>query len=151
MSAGIERAEWADADYVAHAMRTRDGVTFYIQVRRRDGKPIREWRALQRIKNELAGRDVTAIEVFPPADEVIDTTNSYHLWCAPPGFDLEVSLNPGRRIRELGVSTEAAAHAFRVLNTALHVARTSGKVSAEYSAAARAVDEALNLDSVREP
>lgn len=41
------------------------------------------WREAQRIKNELAGEDATAIEIYPPAGEVIDAADMYHLWVLP--------------------------------------------------------------------
>ncbi|WP_349627722.1 hypothetical protein [Rhodopseudomonas sp. BR0C11] len=41
------------------------------------------WREMQRIKDELAGPDKTAVEVYPPATEVIDAANMFHLWVLP--------------------------------------------------------------------
>lgn len=38
------------------------------------------WWEMQRIKNELAGENATAVEVYPPQDEVIDQADMYHLW-----------------------------------------------------------------------
>ena len=41
------------------------------------------WREAQRIKNELAGPDATAVEVYPPEAEVVDAAPMYHLWVLP--------------------------------------------------------------------
>jgi hypothetical protein len=41
------------------------------------------WPEAQRIKNELAGEHMTAIEVYPPQAEVVDQANMYHLWVVP--------------------------------------------------------------------
>ncbi len=41
------------------------------------------WPEAQRIKNELAGAEATAIEVYPPQSEVIDQADMYHLWVLP--------------------------------------------------------------------
>ncbi|WBU27632.1 hypothetical protein OOZ54_13260 [Rhodopseudomonas palustris] len=41
------------------------------------------WREMQRIKDELAGPEQTAVEVYPPAAEVIDAANMFHLWVLP--------------------------------------------------------------------
>lgn len=41
------------------------------------------WWEAQRIKNELAGPEATAVEVYPPQGEVIDEANAYHLWVLP--------------------------------------------------------------------
>lgn len=41
------------------------------------------WHEMQRIKNELAGETATAVEVYPPAAEVVDDANMFHLWVLP--------------------------------------------------------------------
>lgn len=38
------------------------------------------WAEKQRIKNEIYGEEVTAIEVFPKESELVDHANMYHLW-----------------------------------------------------------------------
>ena len=38
------------------------------------------WPEMQRIKDELAGLDATAIEVYPPRDHVIDEADMFHIW-----------------------------------------------------------------------
>lgn len=38
------------------------------------------WPEMQRIKDELAGVDATAIEVYPPKAEVIDQADMFHIW-----------------------------------------------------------------------
>lgn len=44
------------------------------------------WHDLQRIKNDLAGEHATAVEVFPPSEEVVDGADVYHLWVLPDGL-----------------------------------------------------------------
>lgn len=48
------------------------------------------WHEAQRIKNDLGGRDKTAVEIYPPADEVVDGADVYHLWvlAGPSEFSL---------------------------------------------------------------
>lgn len=41
------------------------------------------WWEMQRIKNELAGNAATAVEVYPPQDEVVDEANMFHFWVLP--------------------------------------------------------------------
>ncbi|TCV66327.1 hypothetical protein [Neorhizobium sp. S3-V5DH] len=41
------------------------------------------WRDLQRIKNELFGSEATAVQVMPPASELIDAADLYHIWVLP--------------------------------------------------------------------
>lgn len=38
------------------------------------------WRDMQRIKNEICGEDSTAVQVMPPASELVDEADMYHLW-----------------------------------------------------------------------
>lgn len=52
------------------------------------------WHEMQRIKNELAGPDLTAVEVYPPAEEVVDEAEMFHLWVLP--VPLPFSLYRGR-------------------------------------------------------
>ena len=44
------------------------------------------WLEAQRIKNEIAGVDATAVEVYPPQSEVVDDADAYHLWVLPQSF-----------------------------------------------------------------
>jgi hypothetical protein len=56
----------------------------HLRVWRRDGKPSRlPWDAFQQIKNEMVGEDATAVEVFPPADQVVAEANMRHFWLVP--------------------------------------------------------------------
>lgn len=41
------------------------------------------WWEMQRIKNEIAGADATAVEVYPPAAEVVDGADMFHIWALP--------------------------------------------------------------------
>jgi hypothetical protein len=50
------------------------------------------WAAKQRIKDELFGKDRVAVEVFPPADELVDSANMYHLWVMPTSYRLPFGL-----------------------------------------------------------
>lgn len=53
------------------------------------------WWELQRIKDELAGHDATGVEIYPPAKQVIDGADMYHLWILPPALQLPYSLFAG--------------------------------------------------------
>lgn len=54
-----------------------------LMVRRHDGKPDFPWPHLQRIKDQLVGPDREAVQVFPRADEVVDSANMAHIWIVP--------------------------------------------------------------------
>jgi hypothetical protein len=60
----------------------------HLSIKRIDKKPVRDWRDLQRIKNQLLGEECEAMELFPAESRLVDTANQYHLW----GYD-----DPGLR------------------------------------------------------
>jgi hypothetical protein len=70
----------------------------WISLHRRDRKPIHDWRHFQAIKNEIAGPDRTAVEVYPAEANLVDTSNEYHLWVLPAGFELPFGFASGRLV-----------------------------------------------------
>lgn len=78
------------------------GVVDHLSIKRRDRRVIRDWRHLQRIKNELCGPEREGVEIFPAESRLVDTANQYHLFVLPEGvpvgfgFDQRlVSEDPG--------------------------------------------------------
>lgn len=58
----------------------------HISIKRIDKEPITGgWRDFQDIKNQIAGPDCDAIELYPAETRRVDTVNQYHLWAFPPG------------------------------------------------------------------
>lgn len=55
----------------------------HVRVRRYSGKDGITWDMLQRIKDDVLGPDVMAIEVYPPARELVNEANIRHLWEVP--------------------------------------------------------------------
>lgn len=55
-----------------------------LSIKRVDKLVIHDWRDLQRIKNELAGPEMLAVEIYPPESKLVDTANQYFLWVVPP-------------------------------------------------------------------
>lgn len=53
------------------------------------------WATKQRIKDELVGSGRTAVEVFPPASDLVDQADAYHLWVLPEGFRLPFGVQEG--------------------------------------------------------
>lgn len=51
-----------------------------VMVRRSDSKPIYSWSDLFRIKNEVLGPEVEAIQFMPKVSELIDQANLYWFW-----------------------------------------------------------------------
>ena len=56
------------------------GAMLHLSIKRRDKRPIHDWRDLQRIKNELCGTERQAVEIYPPESLLVDSANQYHLW-----------------------------------------------------------------------
>lgn len=63
-----------------------------LMIRRNDGGVGIPWAHKQRIKNEIAGPERVAVEVFPAADELIDNANLYHLFLLPEEFPFRFTL-----------------------------------------------------------
>lgn len=73
----------------------RDGA-LWLSIRRNDRRALRDWRDFQRIKNDLAGPEREAFELFPAESRLVDTANQYHLWVLPAGQRLPVGWDMGR-------------------------------------------------------
>ena len=63
-----------------------DGRCLHINIRRRDGSMFKDWRHFQQIKNELAGPEREAVEIYPAESRKVDTSNKWHLWVLPEGM-----------------------------------------------------------------
>ena len=44
-----------------------------------------DWRHMQRIKNDIAGPEREAVELFPAESRLVDTANEFWLWVLPEG------------------------------------------------------------------
>lgn len=53
---------------------------WHLSIKRVDRQPLHDWRALQAIKNAIAGPECEAIELYPAESRVVDTANQYHLF-----------------------------------------------------------------------
>ncbi len=60
----------------------------HIRVCRADKRDGITWDELQAVKNEYAGPDEIAIEIYPRSVELVNEGNFRHLWVAPPGLCL---------------------------------------------------------------
>ena len=57
----------------------------YLSIRRNDREPCDSWRDFQEIKNQIAGPDREAVQIYPAERRLVDTANQYHLWVLPEG------------------------------------------------------------------
>ena len=51
-----------------------------VMIRRSDSEPIYSWQDMYRIKNEIFGEEVEAIQFFPKKSELVDVANLYWFW-----------------------------------------------------------------------
>lgn len=84
---------WFNNQYTVHLRRSENLSTgpdmVHLSIKRKDRKTARDWRHLQRIKNELVGPECEGVEVYPAESRLVDTSNQYHLWVfADPTFRL---------------------------------------------------------------
>ena len=56
-----------------------------LTIKHNQGKAVREWKHLQRIKNEIVGAEREAVEIFPPESMLVDLSKEHHLFVTPVG------------------------------------------------------------------
>lgn len=83
----LDNAElWTNDKYVVTVTRWEEtGHVQELSIRREDRHAVHDWRDFQRIKTEIAGAHVEAVELYPDEDRLMDTANQYYLFCLPPG------------------------------------------------------------------
>ena len=113
-----DEEQFANDQYIVYRRRVdsdKPDVPFmyHLSIKRRDRAPVHDWRHFQRIKNELAGPEWEAVEIYPAESRLVDAANQYHLWCFQFqigfGFDKRLVLNqaqgdiltPGAKQRDL--------------------------------------------------
>ncbi len=74
-------------------VRTTKGPACRAMVQTVDDQPIKNhWREMQRIKNEIFGPEVQAIEYYPRQSELQDLHNIYWMWIFPDGVLPETTI-----------------------------------------------------------
>jgi hypothetical protein len=69
-----------------------EDTSMHLTFKRNDRAAVRDWRHFQAIKNEVAGPEREAVEIFPPESKLYDSANEYHLWVAPVNQELAMGL-----------------------------------------------------------
>jgi len=121
--------EWHNDVYHATVRRYQDDPVFgtdggliQIGISSLDGTARHDWRDFQAIKNQIAGPECEAFELYPAESRVLDPSNYYTLWCFPglrrlkigvayrEVLDVDDAIAPQRAFarEELNVTTEAA-------------------------------------------
>ena len=70
---------WENNLYVVNKYVDSLGEVGRISLYRKDNKTVRDWRHLQRIKNEIAGGESWFAEIYPAQSKLVDLGNTYHL------------------------------------------------------------------------
>ena len=79
---------WINDLYQIQTRQLSSGI-MHICIRRRDGSMFKDWRHFQQIKNEVAGPEREAIELYPRESRLVDTSNKWHLWVMPEGTSMD--------------------------------------------------------------
>lgn len=94
VAAGVPESElrlpdevWLNDTYTVVVRKLDNGVR-HLSIHRDDRRPIRDWRHLQQIKNEVCGDEAIGFEIFPPESRLVDSSNEFHLWVLPAGAEL---------------------------------------------------------------
>jgi len=75
-----------------------DGGMIQIGINSHDGTARHDWRDFQGIKNQIAGPECEAFELYPAESRLMDPSNYYSLWCFPGLKRLKVGINEARRV-----------------------------------------------------
>ena len=73
-----------------------DGGMIQLGIASHDGTARHDWRDFQAIKNQLAGPECEAFELFPAESRLVDPSNYYTLWCFPGVRRLRIGLEERR-------------------------------------------------------
>lgn len=79
----LVQAAWAPQVFVNNIYRVqvrREPPLMHLTIVRWDGQPCTNWSHFQQIKNELAGPECEAVELFPAESRLVDMDHEYHLW-----------------------------------------------------------------------
>lgn len=69
------------------------GGALHLSIKRLDREPAHDWRHFQAIKNEIAGWEREAVELYPAESRLVDGSNQYHLWVLGAGEQLPVGFD----------------------------------------------------------
>jgi hypothetical protein len=76
------------------------GELTHLSIKHNDKSCPRDWRELQRIKNELCGPEREALEIYPAESRLVDMSNQFHLWVMPAGKLIPFGFFDGRCVTD---------------------------------------------------
>jgi len=68
-----------DRIYIVALSEPKSGLK-HLRIRRTDDQPIHNWMDIQEIKNDIFGKEVVAIEIYPADSHFNNGSNTYHIW-----------------------------------------------------------------------
>lgn len=86
---------WGNGFFTVIVRQMGDGPDgpLHLSIHDRHRTPRHDWRDFQRIKNDLAGPEREAVELYPAESRVVDTANQFHLWVWPAGERIGLGWN----------------------------------------------------------
>jgi len=85
----LEGETWLNELYVVIKKSIGKG-GIHLSIRRQDRAACRDWRHFQKIKNQLAGPEREALELYPAESRLVDGANQFHIWVLPEGVQVPV-------------------------------------------------------------
>jgi hypothetical protein len=92
-------------------LRRKEDVTFgtrggmiQLGISSHDGMARPDFRDMQAIKNQLAGAECEAFELYPAESRLLDPSNYYALWCFPGLRRIKVGVHDPRRVWDADVA-----------------------------------------------
>ena len=82
------------------------GESMWISFHRHDREPVIDWRDMQNSKNDVAGPEWEAIQIFPSESRLMDTANEYHMFAfngeLPIGFFIGRAIQEPETVKSMG-------------------------------------------------
>jgi hypothetical protein len=105
----VEVRAYGNRLYNGVAVVFEDG-SMHLSFKRNDRAAVRDWRHFQAIKNEVAGPEREAIEIFPPESNLVDAANEYHLFVLPEGVQSPLGFDGGPAVLDANDTMDWAAY-----------------------------------------
>ena len=85
-------------------------VLSYLSIKSLDRRARHDWREFQRVKNEILGDSVEAVELYPAESRLVDASNQFHLYGLPEGMLFPFGM-PGRGVSLGGYKSDGSGFA----------------------------------------
>ena len=76
----------------------------HLRIKAHDKRCVRDWRDMQRIKNEICGTEAEGVELYPEEGRLVDEVNEFHIYVLHPA----ASFPFGRKSRATATPEESA-------------------------------------------